>query len=68
MYKFYHYYNDKYSQQKEPKIKQLEEQDRQNAEMQRIYRLIDFRNKTREVFGNKQKTREVLEAKTKKQS
>lgn len=34
--------------------------------MERIHRLIAFRNKTREEFAKKQKTRELLESRTTK--
>jgi len=48
----------------EPKIKELELKDREQAEIQRIHRLIAFRNKAREEFQSKQKYREMLETKT----
>ncbi len=57
MYKFYHAYNENYSKYKEPLIRRQEEIDRETAEMQRIHRLIAFRNKTREEFAQKQKNR-----------
>lgn len=47
MYKFYHAYNDQYTKYKEPLVRRLEEKDREDAEMQRIRRLIAFRNKAR---------------------
>lgn len=61
MYRFYHAYNDQYTKSKEPLLRQLEAKDRQDAEMQRIHRLIAFRNKAREEFLDKQRSREVLE-------
>jgi|688.fasta_scaffold72855_4 hypothetical protein len=60
MYKFYHAYNDHFSKYKEPLLRKLEDQDRQNADMERIHRLIAFRNKAREEFQHKQKNRELL--------
>lgn len=48
MYKFYHLYNENYAKYKEPVVKRQEELDREAAEMQRIHRLIAFRNKTRD--------------------
>ena len=39
----------------------LEQKDREEAEMQRIHRLIAFRNKAREEFLDKQRSRVVLE-------
>lgn len=63
MYKFYHAYNDHYLQNKDIFIKQQEQSDRDNAEIQRIHRLIEFRNRTREEFFQKQKSRIRLEEK-----
>ena len=60
MYKFYHVYNEKYSKFKEPMIRRQEEIDRETADIERINRLIVFRNKTREEFAKKQKNRELL--------
>lgn len=60
MYKFYHVYNENYAKFKEPVIKRQEELDREAGQMERIHRLIAFRNKTREEFARKQKTRELL--------
>ena len=60
MYKFYHVYNENYSKFKEPMIRRQEEIDRETADIERINRLIAFRNKTREVFSKKQKNRELL--------
>jgi hypothetical protein len=61
MYRFYHAYNDQYARHKEPLLRQLQEKDREEAEMQRIHRLIAFRNKAREEFLDKQRSRVVLE-------
>ena len=58
MYKFYHVYNENYSKFKEPMIRRQEEIDRETADIERINRLIAFRNKTRDVFSKKQKNRE----------
>jgi hypothetical protein len=68
MYRFYHAYNDHYSRTKEPLLRQLEQQDRQQAELQRIHRLIAFRNKAREEFLDKQRTRAVLEERVRNES
>lgn len=68
MYKFYHAYNDQYVRFKEPLLRKLEEKDREDAEMQRIHRLIAFRNKAREEFLGKQRTREVLEERVRNES
>jgi|JI6StandDraft_1071083.scaffolds.fasta_scaffold19037_6 hypothetical protein len=48
MYKFYHAYNEHYQKNKEPILRQQEQVDRENAERERIIRLIEFRNKTRD--------------------
>lgn len=64
MHKFYHAYNQNYQLHKAPLIAQQEELDRQHAEAERIHKLIAFRHKTREEFTEKQKNRELLEAKT----
>jgi hypothetical protein len=45
-------------------IRMQEEQDREEADMQRIHRLIAFRSKAREEFMQKQRSREILEEKT----
>lgn len=62
MYKFYHSYNDQFCKYKEPLLREQEEKDRQDADIQRIHRLIAFRNKAREEFLQKQKNRELLES------
>jgi hypothetical protein len=68
MYRFYHAYNDQYSRLKEPLLRRQEEKDREDAEMQRIHRLIAFRNKAREEFFDKQRSREVLEERVRNES
>lgn len=61
MYKFYHAYNDQYAKYKEPLVQELERRDRERAEMDRIYRLIAFRQHARHLFTDKQLSRQLLE-------
>jgi uncharacterized protein YjcR len=68
MYKFYHAYNDQFAKFKEPLLRRLEEKDREDAEIQRIRRLIAFRNKAREEFLEKQRGREMLESRVRNES
>jgi hypothetical protein len=41
----------------------MEQQDREQAEQERIHRLIAFRNKARQELMGKQRSRELLETK-----
>lgn len=61
MYKFYHCYNDHFEAHKQPLIRRLEQQDREEAEAQRIHRLMAFRSSTRRLFAEQQRNREALE-------
>lgn len=61
MFKFYHAYNHHYETHKAPLIEEMEAKDRENAQQERISRLIDFRNKTRMQFHQTQKQRKMLE-------
>jgi hypothetical protein len=67
MYKFYHAYNDQYAKYKEPLVQELERRDRERSEMDRIYRLIAFRQQARHLFTDKQHSRQLLEQKVRSQ-
>jgi hypothetical protein len=50
LYKYYHAANAHYQETEAPRVQQLEREDKENSEKQRIFKVIENRNKTRDLL------------------